>query len=276
MQTIEQYLESPIQINDYVEVLGLGQSDKTKWGRVCKVLKVDQDKHIWINDNEEKRQIPEGIYKKSTNHFGVNPFEEKSWQSRIKSSPIDLATLLYSIGWDKTKKQFTTENFWAVEISNINWNPTVNIRGKQLPYQRDFVWDLSNKQHLINSIYKGIEIGKFVIRERSWSWVEQQVKEGNVDIAFKDVIDGKQRLSTLIEFVSSEFPDNIGNYFKDFSLVSQRKFMGFMGLTYITIGSLDRDCNDIDVLDMFLNVNIAGVKIDEEHIKYVEDLKQQI
>lgn len=280
MQTIEEYLESPLQIGDYVEVLGLGQSDKSKWGRSCRVIKIDirnnSDGHIWLNDCGDKRKVIKGEYRKSSQYYGVNPFQEKSWQSRIKSSPIDLASLLYAIGWDKTNKKFETEKLGTVEIPTVNWEPTININNKQFPYQRDFVWELSDKQHLINSIYKGIEIGKFVIRARSWDWVENNVKQGNVDIAFKDIIDGKQRLSTLIEFVSSEFPDSNGNYFKELSLASQRKFMNFMGLTYITIGSMDRDCEDIDVLDMFLNVNIAGVKVDEQHIKYVEGLKQKL
>ena len=68
-------------------------------------------------------------------------------------------------------------------------------------YQREHVWELEDKQKLINSIFTGMDIGKFVVTFNS-----------NV-LSHKDgfmyeIIDGKQRLTAIIEYYEDKFEWN--------------------------------------------------------------------
>lgn len=56
-------------------------------------------------------------------------------------------------------------------------------------YQRDYVWSQEDKESLIDSIFNHIEIGKFVLVFKGY--------EGDM----YEVLDGKQRLSALQEFL---------------------------------------------------------------------------
>jgi hypothetical protein len=60
-------------------------------------------------------------------------------------------------------------------------------------YQRGLVWTLEDKQALIESIFDDVDIGKFVFAQRPF--------EANAP--GYEIIDGKQRLSALIDFTSA-------------------------------------------------------------------------
>lgn len=65
-------------------------------------------------------------------------------------------------------------------------------------YQRDYVWDLKDKESLIESIFNNIDIGKFsFIHYEDKKWIETGFSY--------EVLDGKQRLSTLCEFYEGRF-----------------------------------------------------------------------
>ena len=52
------------------------------------------------------------------------------------------------------------------------------------------------------------------------------------DLAFKDIIDGKQRLNTIGEFLNNKFQDSHGNYFNDLSAFAQHKFTDHQLMQY--------------------------------------------
>ena len=97
--------------------------------------------------------------------------------------------------------------------------------GEKLYYQRDLCWSLEDKQNLIDSIYNGINLGLILIRKREWSEIEKLRKSGETELAFNDIIDGKQRLNAIKEFLHEEFPDSNGNFYSDLSTLAQNKFM---------------------------------------------------
>lgn len=163
-----------------------------------------------------------------------------------------------------------TENGSDIDIPYVNWNPAiVDKNGNEVVYQRDFCWSLNDKQALLESIYNRIDIGKVVIRERPYSWVVKRLKEGK-EAAFCEVVDGKQRLKTIFEFVLGEFPDMNGNYFDDLSEEAKSRFFNFHGVAY---GELGENATDEDVKAVFLGVNFTGVQMSQEHIDFVKSIQ---
>ena len=78
-------------------------------------------------------------------------------------------------------------------------------------YQRDYVWTDEDKERLLDSVFSNIEIGKFVFIPRD---------EGDYSY---EILDGKQRLSTLIDFYQNRFPYK-GYYYNDLSPKDKRTF----------------------------------------------------
>jgi hypothetical protein len=69
------------------------------------------------------------------------------------------------------------------------------IAGQQPVYQRDSgVWDLEQEQLLIDSVLRGIDIPKLYLRR-----LENSVYK-------YEVIDGQQRIRTLVRFLNNQFP----------------------------------------------------------------------
>lgn len=206
------------------------------------------------------------------NHLGSDPFILQDWNSRINFYQSDIEQILWRIGYDRREKTLKNEKFGEIIIPELDWNPTViNEEGVEVEYQRPFVWTLEEKQLLIDSIYNNIEIGKIVLRNRTWDWVEKRLKEGLIEhTTFKQIVDGKQRCKTILEFINNEFPDSLGNYWNDLSANAQRKFFSFR---YITYGELGETATDKDVLNTFMCINHAGKPMSKEHLDFVKSIK---
>lgn len=301
-EQIEQFLKKPFEIGDSVifsneyeksKIIQEGKGKNKKWTstKVKKNFKGQATiKNIKNNEVEIKFvdyiSIPLEInpsYTKdfwttkdklmySTIHLGVDPFSTQDWNSRINFYQTDIEGILYRIGYDKKEKIFKNETFGEIIIPELDWNPTViNELGVEVEYQRPFVWALEEKQLLIDSIYNNIEIGKIVLRNRTWDWVEKRVKQGLIEhTAFKQIVDGKQRCKTILEFINNEFPDSEGNFWDDLSLNAQRKFFSF---SYITYGELGENVTDKDVLNTFMCINHAGKPMSKEHLDFVKSIK---
>lgn len=203
-----------------------------------------------------------------------DPIVKKPWDSKVKMINNSLGSILFSIGLDARKGEWlTTDILPNVRVQELNWNPTIKDESdKDIPYQRAFVWSLDDKKLLIESIYNNIDIGKIVVRNRSFDWVLDRYESGYKleDIAFKDIIDGKQRLNALVEFVTNVYPDSAGHYWSEFSDQAQRKFLQFNSISY---GELGENASDADAKEIFLTLNFTGVQMSQDHIDYVKSIK---
>ena len=130
-------------------------------------------------------------------------------------------------------------------------------------YQRDFVWDDADKEYLIDSIFKGVDIGKFVL-------VHRTDKEWHEDSYSYEILDGKQRLNTLKEFYENRFPYK-GKYFTELSNKDRYTFQEHM----ISVAEV-KNASKKDILIAFLKLNRGGRVMDKKQIEKVEKMLKDI
>lgn len=137
-----------------------------------------------------------------------------------------------------------------VENSGLDFNPS---------YQRELVWDLEDKEALIDSIFNRRDIGKFAFCFKGYD--QEKLYE---------VLDGKQRLSTIMEFIMDGFPYK-GVYYSE---LSQADIREFEDVTVSVSESRDVLTQEEKCL-AFLEMNTRGKLQNEEHIKYVQKLLKE-
>lgn len=131
----------------------------------------------------------------------------------------------------------------------INMNPE---------YQRGYVWDLTDKQKFIDSVFQNVDLGKFVFYDTDDYTPGKFVYE---------IIDGKQRLSTLIEFYENRFPMSNGLYYNYLSGKERNHFKN-RTIQVADISKLTRN----QIYKLFITLNTSGKRIDDEHINKVKEM----
>ena len=134
--------------------------------------------------------------------------------------------------------------------------------GKNL--QRPFVWTLFQKQQLILSILKGITIPKVSVVQ----YKDDIGPNPNRTITIK-VIDGKQRINTILEFYQNKFPiEWEGNeyYFDDLDKWGKYEISSFTILGDVAYEYPDRRITDEDLIGWFEQINFSGTPQDIDHI----------
>lgn len=248
-----------------------------------KVKKVLDDGSIVVYNSENYREdvtLKDGDYELDIFNVGADPFPEKSWRSGIRTVNYDLSCILGKFGvhiWRKgaeLRKYEPYQFYKNVKICEVNYNPYVlDSEGNKMYYQRDWCWTLEQKQLFIESIYQSINCGMIVVRKRSTEWIEEQINNGSKDVSYSDIVDGKQRIGALVEFVLDGYTDLHGNYFSDLSEKAKVKFCNSMVLTYAELGE---NATDEDVIAVFLGVNFTGVPMTQEHIDYVKSIQSKL
>lgn len=126
-----------------------------------------------------------------------------------------------------------------------------------MDYQRDYVWELKDKENFIESVLLGRELGRFI-------FVAPNCSTG----APPQIIDGKQRLNALLEFMASKFPYQ-GAYWHELSYEDRRMMLNR------TVQLLEIEPERVSrklLLKIFLLANAAGVPQSPEHIARVQAL----
>lgn len=128
-------------------------------------------------------------------------------------------------------------------------------------YQRDLVWTKKQKEEYILAILKSTaEINPTLIQEYN-----EEKKEETFE-----VLDGKQRLTSLFDFIEDKFKVK-GKLFSELSSKDVIKFL-YYEVKYIRLISFT-DKIPLDFkLNYFLMSNAKGTKISNKDIKKVEDL----
>lgn len=199
--------------------------------------------------------------------IGSNPFNNNGGTIRPVNHTIE--GIIFSLRlFEGYKEEPYTIN--GITCGELNWNPFVyDSNRNKMYYQRDFCWDVEQERSLIDSIYNNISIGSILVRCRDWGELTKISSNGETELFFRDIVDGKQRLNTIRRFVNNKFVDSQGNFYSDLSDNAQYKFLNNQLLGYSEMSSFSKDK---DVLYQFLKTNFTGVPQSKEHIDYVKNL----
>ncbi len=167
------------------------------------------------------------------------------------------------------KELRTTLNFYPHEINcwlkhmtekNIDFDVFLPTKGMNL--QRDFVWNILQKRELIWSILMKRHIPRMAM-------INIITKESGTDGIYQ-VIDGKQRLSAMIDFYNNKFQLEIDNklyFFKDLPYEYQTSISCY-AIPYLIVNEdYGKKISDEEKINWFRFINFAGTQQDIEHIK---------
>lgn len=205
--------------------------------------------------------------------IGANPFVEEEWHRRVRAFSFSLEGIIIRLIKEEDI-ELTTKKGHKYVAKCLNWNPYVyNKNGEKEYYQRNLCWSLKDKQLFIDSIYNRVNCGQILVRQKSFYWMDEEAEKGN-DVVYEwDIVDGKQRLHTILEFINNEFPDSYGNYWNDLSEYSRIQFEDSHCLTY---AEMEENTTDEDTIKAFLSVNFLGVPMSKEHIDYVKEINKKM
>jgi len=128
-------------------------------------------------------------------------------------------------------------------------------------YQREIVWTIEDKEKLLDSIFLNADIGKFVLYEPEYGLYEEKMYE---------ILDGKQRLTTLIEYYENRFPYR-GVYYNDLS-PSDKSYFKHHRIQTAKLRNLDKEA----VLEQFIRLNTTGKPMDISHLEKVAKQLQEL
>lgn len=133
-------------------------------------------------------------------------------------------------------------------------------------YQRELVWTDKQKQEYILAILKQRAKITPVI-------IEKLTEQGTV---LYEILDGKQRLTALFDYIDNKYPLQTGEYFKDLSakdinVITQTR------VSYTRITSYNECDVPLDFkLAYFLEINALGTKITDEHIEKIKNKLKEL
>lgn len=163
----------------------------------------------------------------------------------------------YEIG--KKETTFTQDDSIYIRFYNTSLESLLNkfyLSGVDMnpPYQRDYVWDDKDKEALLDSIFNHIEIGKFAFINKDY-----------INGFHYEILDGKQRLSTLLDFYENRLPYK-GAYYNDLSANDRYTFLN----TPVTIGETENLTME-QIYQYFYKLNRCGKIMSEEHLKQIRE-----
>jgi len=86
----------------------------------------------------------------------------------------------------------------------LHWADNHNSLDMDQPYQRGHVWGLTRRRNLIRSIIMGIPIPSLIVNDRMGAKFSEPTYDQDRNWAYA-IIDGKQRTTTIIMWLRSEF-----------------------------------------------------------------------
>jgi hypothetical protein len=133
-------------------------------------------------------------------------------------------------------------------------------------YQREMVWDKARQSKFIESILLGLPIPYIYVADISGEAGEENHSETK-DLARLEMIDGTQRLRTLVNFINNDLQlQNLekltkleGFRFSELNIARQRRFKR----TTIRIIQLSEEADEEARRDLFERINTGSVELNE-------------
>lgn len=146
---------------------------------------------------------------------------------------------------------------------DIDFNVYLPTKNKNL--QRPFVWTPHQKNQLILSIFKGIPIPPVTIL---------RYRDSNEEVTVK-VIDGKQRIGTLLDFYNNNIPftwEGKDYFLSDLSAEIYNHFMYHDLLANVGYEYYDERVSDDDLIKWFEYINFMGTPQDVDHLNNLKGI----
>lgn len=129
-------------------------------------------------------------------------------------------------------------------------------------YQRGNVWNVGQKVRLISSIFSNVDIGKFAIIKRNWGPNGNKPAQPHL----YEMLDGKQRLTALVEFYTGQFKYK-GKYYHELSWTDKQQFKWY----HVSVAETSPLTN-AQKYRYFLKLNTTGTPVDPAHMDRVADM----
>lgn len=130
-------------------------------------------------------------------------------------------------------------------------------------FQRRSVWQPKAKSFLVDTVLRGMPMPPIYIR---------QLIDARTGRAVREVVDGQQRIRTLLEFIAGEFPvlqvhnsQYGGSVYADLDEEAKRAF-----LNYRLPVNLLADVTDAEVLALFTRINTYTVPLNAQELRNAE------
>lgn len=166
-----------------------------------------------------------------------------------------------------------TNSTWTVNY--VKETNTLGLINYSPDFQRRYVWSEKQKVYLIDTLINDFSIPKLYVR---------QILDEKTNSNTYQIIDGQQRLTTIMNYVNNEFPLSIkkhpkpeyfnndldGKYFKDLNLDDKRKILNFNISVDLVEGNKD------EITEMFLRLNLSNTTLNKQEIlnsQYFGDFK---
>ncbi len=132
--------------------------------------------------------------------------------------------------------------------SGVDFNPN---------YQRDLVWTMEQKLALLDSIFSNVDIGKFTFIKPDYSPDR---------VFYYEILDGKQRLSTICEFYEDRFAWR-GKKFSELCFEDAIHFKRFP----IIQGEVG-EITEQQIYKLFVRMNTSGTPVSKQHLDKIKSL----
>lgn len=239
------------EIGDKVFLLGRKTKD-------CVIVNKDKLFMFTIKGKEYKDGNWEDFEEKKVQLYEIYRTDEEA------NAELSEITRTKSDEWEKIIDR-RTHDFRVSDLYKRLYEKQLNLEPF---YQRGFVWTLEQKRAYIENLFKG----KAVITPTFIQCSKPEAdRVDSFDFDILEVVDGKQRLSTIFEFLENQFCLEDGVYFKNLNAKDKREIL-FMNVkaTEITPRKWGNDLTDEQKIGLFLEINELGTKMSEEHLKKIK------
>lgn len=214
--------------------------------------------NVYVCGIHENGKIYEINYSSTNTNYG-NPITTHNHKMYVKWIDIrkhveDKLSLIKNNDLRLNYSQMTMHSIFSkAYYFGINFEPE---------YQRDYVWDLQDKNNLIDSIFNNVDIGKFAfIHYDSSKWLETGFGY--------EILDGKQRIRAILDYYEDRFK-YCGKYFSDLNARDQDHFEGYP----ISVAEM-RNITQEQILRYFIKLNTCGKVMSQEQIDKVKKMLEQ-
>lgn len=167
--------------------------------------------------------------------------------------------------WQINKTVFKVSDF-------LSWQKAGNL-DLTPPFQRRSVWKKGAKSYLVDTIVRGLPIPIIFIRDK-------QSNDFSLE-PMREVVDGQQRLRTLIGFIAPKYLKDY-NPEKDFFKISRSHNKDLANKTFedfdkdtkqiildyqFSVHVLPADISDRDILQIFARMNSTGTKLKNQELR---------